>query len=342
MSKLMKYFISFLFPVFMHNQVTATPERIWIDTDISIGKLGSDVDDGLALIMALRSPQVEISGISLVSNPNYGYRISKRILNWYGDGTSEIPVYKGARRSRDLGNVNVAVTALAEALRKEKLTIIALGPATNIATVLLLYPELKDQIVQVIWCAGRRPFSHFNPGRGKINVCDCNFDHSTDAGEILLASGVHVVLSGYESASSIYLSLKDILPLKRSYSEPDRWLYQQLRSWLKIWSFFLSSKGFIPFDAVTIGNLLYPNLTSVDEGVPAVIQDYANDSPLFIFKRRKPYLVVSSELDSTNEVDYCSGMDVKFKDQMLNLLLNSKPVQANTSRYAAKNKTKVL
>ncbi|MBK8501280.1 MAG: nucleoside hydrolase [Saprospiraceae bacterium] len=317
---LLYYFSLFLITGIVH----ASSQKIWIDTDIAIGKFGHDVDDGIALIMALQAPQVEIIGISLVSNPKYGYKVCQRILNYYGNPGDEFPVYKGAKRANQLGNSNEAVRALAEALTREKLTIIALGPATNIASVLLLYPELKDQIIQIIWCAGRRPFSHFNPGKGKINVCDCNFDHSTTAGKILLASGVHVVLSGYESASSIYISMNDIMPLKESDYKPDKWLYQQLRSWLKIWSFFLGSEGFIPFDAVTIGSFLYPNLTSISERVPALIEDHPNDS-LSIFKRRKLFLVVSPDLVSTSEVDYCSMIDLEFKDEMLQLLLNRRP-----------------
>ena len=293
MLRFQKYFVSLLFSIFTLYQIQAVPEKIWIDTDISIGKIGHDVDDGLALIMALRSPQIEIVGISLVTNPNYGDRICKKIIKWYGDGVGEIPVYKGAKRSKELGQSNSAVIALSDALRKEKLTIIALGPVTNIATVLMLHPELKGQISQIIWCAGRRPFLDFNPGRGKINVCDCNFDQATEAGQILLSSGVKILLSGYEPASSIYISLSDISGLKKSENPVCRWLYYRLKNWSKIWSFFLGSKkGFIPFDAVTLGSFLYPELTLVRAGLPAVIEENKSDMPSF-FKSKKSYLLAT-------------------------------------------------
>jgi hypothetical protein len=187
----------------------------------------------------------------------------------------------------------------------------------------MLHPELKGQISQIIWCAGRRPFLHFNPGRGKINVCDCNFDQATEAGQILLSSGVKILLSGYEPASSIYISLSDISGLKKSENPVCRWLYYRLKNWSKIWSFFLGSKkGFIPFDAVTLGSFLYPELTLVRAGLPAVIEENKSDMPSF-FKSKKSYLLVSPMLDSVYKVDYCRTMDSGFKEIMLNLILES-------------------
>ena len=318
-------FTKFILYLFIHGIAYGSPAKIWIDTDIATGRFGEDVDDGIALIMALRSPQLEIKGISLISNTDYGYRVCRKLMEWYGDSNINIPVYKGARNYNQLGTTNSAVEALANALIKEKLSIIALGPATNIANLLLLHPELKDQIVQIIWCAGRRPDQHFSPGKGRINVCDCNFDHDPQAGAVLLNSGLRIVLSGYEPASSISISTADILPLKGSQFKRDRWMYKRLKNWIRIWTFLLgSTDGFIPFDAVTLGSFLYPELTLVSKEVPAVVKSGINDSLLRFFKTRKPYLIASPILESTSLVDYCLWMDPSFKAVILDLLVCKK------------------
>ncbi len=70
----------------------------------------------------------------------------------------QLPVYKGAEKAIDIKNVvnNEAVEAMAAALKKQALIIMAIGPATNIGLLLLLHPELKSQILQVVLVAGRR------------------------------------------------------------------------------------------------------------------------------------------------------------------------------------------
>lgn len=42
----------------------SSPQSIIIDTDISLGEFGRDVDDGLAIIMALNSPELDLVGIT--------------------------------------------------------------------------------------------------------------------------------------------------------------------------------------------------------------------------------------------------------------------------------------
>lgn len=107
------------------NAQVQTPEKIWIDTDIAIGKLGRDVDDGIALIIALKSDELEIMGISLVRWPNYGYKVTQKLLGWYNEGP-EIPVYKGVKSTDSPSHLqNKAVEAMAEALRMHEMTIIA-------------------------------------------------------------------------------------------------------------------------------------------------------------------------------------------------------------------------
>ena len=44
---------------------TQSPERVWLDTDPGMGVPGSDIDDGLAILLLLASPELSLEGISL-------------------------------------------------------------------------------------------------------------------------------------------------------------------------------------------------------------------------------------------------------------------------------------
>lgn len=297
-------------------------DKIWIDTDIAIGKYGRDVDDGIALIMALQSESIEIEGISLVWGVEYGYEITQRILGWYTKG-SKIPVYKGATTAHEPNyRKNEAVDALAQALRENKLTIIALGPATNISLLLQKYPELVSQIEEIVWCAGRQPGQNFTPGRGLINVCDCNFDKDPEAGRILLSSHVKIILSGYEAASLVYISLDDIQFLNLSKNAHDNWLYKQLSDWIGLWRIGLGSmEGFIPFDAVTLGSFIDKEYMSFYENIPAQIFDQKNDSRFWSMRRSKPFLLVSQNFKTNQKVDYSYHTSTTFKQVIIKALM---------------------
>lgn len=279
--------------------------KIWIDTDIMIGPLGRDVDDGLALLMALRCENVEIMGITLSHRVDHGYKVTQKMLGWYNTG-EPIPVYKGAKTQAELGQENDATKALAEALKKDKMSIAVLGPATNLATVLMLHPELESQIIEVVYCAGRRPGMLFNPGSGKVKISDYNFELDTAAFKFLIQKNIPTTLSCYEASSYIWLNKEDIKKVKANKIPGNKWLYRQLNDWRKLWRVFLGSKkGFNPFDTATIGHLLYPEQFKYDRDIPLKYVIAETDSKYTIKTDTKPFLWVSYDYDSDIKVDYC-------------------------------------
>ena len=119
-----------------------------------------EVDDGVTLIMALKQPQIKIVGISTVTNIEYARTVTEKFLNWHNSG-DKISIYDGSPKANDLGTENDAVKAMYAALKKEKLTIFALGPVTNIATLMMNHPDIISQIDSIVMCVGRTPGLHF-------------------------------------------------------------------------------------------------------------------------------------------------------------------------------------
>ncbi len=187
-----------------------TQHAVWIDTDPACGhSSSSDVDDCLALVMALNSPELSIRGVSTVYG-NEDLEVSQNILRelWkVMEKQSNIrnlpPTYQGAvhdhSKSMEMTEVTVA---LADALRKEKLVIIALGPLTNIASLLHNHPELKSRIKSIIASAGKRPNQLFHPGNNKLTIMrDFNFKKDRTSFDFVFKNGVDLVLVGFEAAS---------------------------------------------------------------------------------------------------------------------------------------------
>lgn len=131
-------------------------KKIIIDCDPGI-------DDSLAIMLALQSPELEVIGITIVagnSPAELGFQNAKRVLNFLG--RLDVPVYVGADRPRVREYVNAldthgadglgesflpevpgqeipeksAVEFMRETLKGGDVSVIALGPLTNLADLI--------------------------------------------------------------------------------------------------------------------------------------------------------------------------------------------------------------
>lgn len=292
----MKAFLLFLMTTAAFAQ---TPRRIWLDTDLMIGmkdETPREVDDAVALIMALEQPdKVELVGISTITYADYAYAVTQKLLDWYNHTGKTIPVYRGSDTARDVGTENDATRAMADALRKEKLPMLAIGPLTNVATVIKNHPELIPQIEEVVVCAGRTPGLPFKPGLEKLSVGDYNFEMDPESFRILFESGVPVVLSGYECSVSMLLGKTDIEFLNNR-NEADKWVYDQFRPWQKFNQTLFGVDGFVPWDTTPLGYFTHPNYFKYYRDIPVKINVRQNDAGT---TGTKPYLEVSYDYKDT-------------------------------------------
>jgi len=314
----MRFFTFLLFLLFSFSAL-AQKQRVWIDTDIMIGKFRRDVDDGLALILALQDSNIQIEGISFVHGVDYADKVTAKLLNWYAPN-SEIPTFKGSDDSTGFGKETEAVTAMIAALEKGSLAILALGPMTNVGTVLRLRPDLHKNITAISYCAGRRPGMLFNPGSGNVKFADYNFDLDPASSAVLLETDIPVLLSGYDCSDSLFISLDDFKHLKKSKNEGDRWLYRQLKSWHSLWRTFIGSKkGFIPFDCSTVGVLFYAEEFNIIPKIPSYVKVDVKDTKFTVSTPTKPYFYVD-ENGSGKQVSYCDYTKAEFKVRLLKVL----------------------
>ncbi len=281
-------------------RTTPKPRRIWLDTDIMIGmndETPREVDDAVALLMALQHPdKVELVGISTITYADYAYDVAQKMLRWYNRTGRSIPVYRGSDKAQDVGVETDGSRAIADALRREKLPILAIGPVTNVATVVQNHPELVAQIEEVVVCAGRTPGLPFTPGLEKTVVGDYNFEMDPESFRILFDAGVRVVLSGYECSVSMLLGKTDIDFLTNG-SKADRWVYEQFRRWQQFNETLFGVDGFVPWDTTPLGHFTHPQYFKYYYDIPVKINIRPNDTDT---PGDKPYLEVSYDFTDTN------------------------------------------
>ena len=282
---------------------------VWIDTDPSVG-IG-EVDDGLALLQAMNSHELDIRGISVIFG-NAGvedcYQVAKRLAAAFLG--PDIPVVRGAASALDDGD-NSAAEHLASTLRKERLSIIALGPLTNIATMLKSYPELVGRIDRLVAVGGRRAQQLFQVGTMTDSFPDLNFEKDSNGFqfviELLIKNNVEVILTPWEISSKVWVQKAHIEQLKDelcpgiltaldqplAYDEAvshcskchrlkdaeiiDKcaaliWVLDKCVLWEKLWSKEFGTTGFNPFDTLAVGYLIEPSMYECN----TVIHDFIN------------------------------------------------------------------
>jgi purine nucleosidase len=170
-----------------------------LDTDV-----GTDVDDAFAIALAASAPELDLKAVTTVyGDVNLRARMARKFLDLLGRG--DVPVAAGRGRpltphrqpywggwegrgfleSESDGaqfQDQSAVALIVDLLKTspEPLTLVAIGPLTNVAAVLQTAPDLAPAIEEIICMAGT-----IVPGEEEWNVqCD------PDAARIIFESSV--------------------------------------------------------------------------------------------------------------------------------------------------------
>ena len=310
-------------------RVSAASVPVWIDTDPAIGEPERDVDDGLALVQAFHSPELDIRGVSVVFGNAplaRGLPIARRLVAEFGP--PRLRVFSGAATAGDLSRETEASRALAAALRAGPLTILALGPATNVATVLSKHPELVPRVTRVIAVAGRRPGQRFTTGTtNQAGHRDFNFELDPRAFQILLDAKVELVLAPFEISSTIWLRGDDLDRLASGRSSAARGLAAPAREWLSLWTRLFGVDGFNPFDTLAVGYAISPDgflCEALGARIETLPDDVTEPGVQGVKVDRKPYLLASNTFTgAAARVTYCATAPPTFKQDLLARLTQS-------------------
>lgn len=249
--------------------------RIWIDTDAACGHgRRTDPDDCLAIALLARTPGIRIAGISTVFG-NAPLDVVDRttrelVARLFADiGRAPPPVVSGA--SAPLPQHGPAPgapahAALQAALEEGPLTLVALGPLTNIAAVMQERPDLRAGVARLVAVMGRRPGHIFHPaegaqaglllGHGPV-FRDLNFALDVRAVSQLVALHPPITLIPYDAARGVEVTADDLDALARS-SDAMAWVAARARDWLDYWREEIGRQGFSPFDLLAAAYVVAP------------------------------------------------------------------------------------
>ena len=215
------------------------PIPIIFDTDI-----GSDIDDALALALALQSPEVDVRAVTTVSDDTVGRsRLAWKELGLYG--RHDIPLATGApetlvgpaltQRVPPQFQVLTTQDVLPPAARRraadlivdtlldspQKLTLVPVGPLTNIALALKLEPRIKEKIERIVLMGGA--FGLLRP--------EYNIRRDYIASSIVFGSGVPITAVGLDVTLRCKLEGSDLERLRAAGHDASRFLVRLIELW---------------------------------------------------------------------------------------------------------------
>lgn len=244
--------------------MTTNPKTIIIDTDLAMGEFGKDVDDGLALIMALNSPELNLIAISGVYGNTKLKKVSEnvpKLLSMFPD-KSPIPQYvEGASSNKDWREKTklAGISRLREIIEQNApIIVVPIGPLTNIALLFHHYPEiLLNKWVEKLVIMG-----------GCLDKWEFNFANDPAATEYVLNLSIPTVICGYETCMAQKFTREHYNLLKLKRTPRSEFIVKKIKAWLKINELGSKNgdlKGFYPFDPVAIAYMLRPDMFESDK-----------------------------------------------------------------------------
>ncbi|HEX2861571.1 MAG TPA: nucleoside hydrolase, partial [Lacunisphaera sp.] len=193
--------------------VAAEPIPVLLDTDI-----GTDIDDAYALAQIVRSPELELLGVTTVSSDAVARaRLAAKLLAVAGH--PEIPVYAGISTPiQYMKQVEWAAGFTSPALhqsggvaflreqinaRPGEITLIAVGELTNIAALLESEPGIGAKIKAIALMGGALRRGH---APGSKPEPEWNIKSAAKAAQVVFASGVPLLVAPLDSTADLKLT----------------------------------------------------------------------------------------------------------------------------------------
>jgi len=264
-------------------------KRVWLDTDPAIGIKYRDVDDALALLFLLASPEVELDGISVTfgnTNVHNGYGVAGEVLDV---ARSDVPFYKGAASSKDFGKPTSASEALVKHVAENpgEISLVAVGPLTNVATAMTLDKNFVGNLRELIVMGGSLKFWPFSYS------WEFNFYMDGRASSMVMAAPIHKTLLTMDVCSQAIFKREHLEEINRHDSDVARYLAEHIPSWLNLNRVIFRKGGFYPWDPVAVGYLLDESMFDKNPVTFSLIEEGMRRSKILNLK----------EHDSFDEVD---------------------------------------
>lgn len=228
--------------------------RIILDTDPGLGAPGADIDDGLAIALAARSPELALEALTIVVG-NVDVRTGEANAKALAErlGIADVPIAVGAGKPliqdlaevRDLFGTHLLAGEAAgpdrpgagDAARllvdmvmasPHEITIVAIGPMTNVAAAIVLEPAFAENVAELVLMAG----SATTYAQNITPVADFNAYADPEALQIVLNSSARIRMVGLDQTSRVMLTRADAARMREDADPFGIWAADCTDAWI--------------------------------------------------------------------------------------------------------------
>jgi inosine-uridine nucleoside N-ribohydrolase len=240
--------------------------QLIIDTDVAIGNMGKDVDDGIVLFLAMGDPaRINLLGITAVfGNDELANTYPKAQEVVKVAGRNDVPVFKGAASKDELGKSNEAVEFMIKTVMENpgKITLIAIGPLTNVATAMKLEPNFASSL-KALFIMGGAIYQMGN--QPPTMESEFNFKSDPEAAKFVMAQQCEKYLAPTDVCMDVIIKKKHIEQIGADgKNDIAQYIYTNCQDWMNI-NYFLwpystqnpdpNENGFYPWDILALARI---------------------------------------------------------------------------------------
>ena len=315
-------------------------KRIMVDTDIGI-------DDALALILALKSKELRLEAITTVSGNVHVDKCTKnalRILELMD--RKDVPVAKGASKplKRELHTAEhvhgkdglgdsglpepkikpidkVAADVIIEKVARDpgEMTLVPIGPLTNIALAMEREPRLAEKVKEIVLMGGAYGVSRYGYGNA-TPVAEFNIYTDPEAARRVYESGAQVTAIGLDITNDpeTLLTQEDLGEIERADSTAAQVVVKITENLLNYNERRIGRRAMAIHDAIAVSYLIYPNLFTVKKYRVDIETKGEFTTGQTVTEKRIGTLENDAEISEAN-VHICTSVRGR---QLVNLLVN--------------------
>lgn len=267
-------------------------EKIIIDCDVGNTVAGANVDDSFALALAMASQELDLLAVTTVTGNtknSQAYAVAKDLFNqtnyrcdvFCGQDKAFKEPYETWRMMLDksVDNFNlrylwdnlpqikdeadVSFNAVDQMISLSKehsgdLTVIAIGPLTNIAMAIKKDPDFEKRIKQIVLMGGL-----FNVPK---YIKDTNFGLDPEAAHIVLTSSIPVVMAPFDTTCTTLFTYDDLAEIGKINNKLCTYLYKTVTPWMEYSIKTRGLKGCWIHDVLTVAYLIDDSIFSCEDG----------------------------------------------------------------------------
>lgn len=240
-------------------------------------------DDAMAILWALASPQLELLAVTTVAGNQTIEKVTNNAIKVLTKARrTDIPVAMGAKQPlirklvvggevvhgssglegpvlpecgfapSELSALELLIKTIEES--EEKVTLVPIGPLTNIATLLIVRPDLKAKIERLSIMGGGAYMGNWTP------AAEYNIWADPEAAKVVFNSGLPIIMSGLDVTHKAYITREENEVLRAQGNEISVFAAELIDYFSRYHYEVEGFPGCTMHDPTAIAVLLYPEI----------------------------------------------------------------------------------